>query len=74
MSIFTKIFGTKKDRDVKALLPIVDKVNSLEDKAKSLDNGDFPKETKLLKQRVAGGESLDSLLPWAFAIDRKSVV
>ena len=72
MSIFTKIFGTKNDRDVKALLPIVDKVNSLEDKAKSLDNGDFPKETKLLKQRVAGGESLDSLLPWAFAIAREA--
>lgn len=72
MSIFTAIFGTKKDKDIKQLQPIVDKVNSYESWAKSLKDEEFPLQTKKFKERLAGGETLDQLLPEAYALVREA--
>ncbi|MCR4676679.1 MAG: preprotein translocase subunit SecA [Sphaerochaetaceae bacterium] len=72
MSIFTKLFGTKNDKDISKLNPVVEKVNSLSDWASSIKAEDFPAETEKLKKRVSGGESLDSILPEAFALAREA--
>lgn len=72
MSLFTSIFGTKKDRDLKALRPLLDKVNSLDGQARILADSDFPNETEKLRQRIKAGESLGGLMPWAFALVREA--
>ena len=70
--ILTAIFGTQNDRDVKALRPILAKVNEKEEWAKSLAPEQFPEETKKFKERLANGETLDDLLPEAFALCREA--
>mgnify|MGYP002853316908 CR=1 FL=1 len=70
--IFTAIFGSQNDRDVKKLLPIVATVNAKEDWAKSLSAEDFPKQTQIFKERIAQGQSLDDILPEAFALCREA--
>ncbi|MBP5552774.1 MAG: preprotein translocase subunit SecA, partial [Spirochaetales bacterium] len=72
MSIFTAIFGSKKDKDLKHLRPIVDKVNSFEPWAKGLRDEDFPLQTQKFKERIQNGESLDQILPEAFALVREA--
>ena len=70
--IFTAIFGSQNDRDVKKLLPVVQAVNEKESWAKSLKDEDFPKQTQLFKERFSNGESLDDILPEAFALCREA--
>lgn len=71
-SVFTAIFGSKKERDLKELLPIVEKINEKESWAKSLSAEDFPKQTALFKERLKNGETLESLIPEAFALAREA--
>lgn len=71
-SIFSKIFGTKQDKDLKRLYPRVEQVNAKESWAQSLSDEQFPQQTMLFKQRLANGESLDGLLPEAFALAREA--
>jgi len=71
-NFLAKLFGSKKDKDIKSLSPIVDKVNSYESWAKSLKDEDFPKQTQLFKERISNGETLDNLLPQAFALAREA--
>lgn len=70
--ILTAIFGTQNDRDLKALKPILAKVNEKESWAKSLQPEQFPEETKKFKERLANGETLDDILPEAFALCREA--
>ncbi|MBQ0002608.1 MAG: preprotein translocase subunit SecA [Treponema sp.] len=70
--ILTGIFGSKNDRDVKNLLPIVAAINAKEEWAKSLSAEDFPKQTKIFKEQLASGKTLDDILPEAFAIAREA--
>ncbi|MDY2840479.1 MAG: preprotein translocase subunit SecA [Treponema sp.] len=70
--ILTSIFGTQNDRDVKALKPILAAVNAKEEWAKSLKPEDFPEQTKKFKERLANGETLDDILPEAFALAREA--
>lgn len=70
--IFTAIFGSQNDRDLKKLKPIVDQVNEKEEWAKSLPPEDFPKQTQIFKERLAKGETLDDILPEAFALCREA--
>lgn len=70
--IMTAILGSQNDRDVKKLVPIVESVNKKEDWAKSLSDEDFPKETQKLKDRLKAGETLDDILPEAFALAREA--
>ncbi len=62
-----KVFGTPNDRKVKATRPLVEKVNDLEPDFEKLDDEGLKAKTAELKERVAGGESLDDILPEAFA-------
>jgi preprotein translocase subunit SecA len=72
MLFLQKLFGSKNDRDVKKIRLLVDRVNALEPSMKSLSNEDFPKRTVALKEQIAKGESLDSILPEAFALVREA--
>ena len=70
--VLTAIFGTQNDRDVKALMPILAAVNAKEEWAKSLKAEEFPEQTKKFKERLANGETLDDILPEAFALCREA--
>ncbi len=72
-SIFRALFGSKKDRDIKALKPVVTKVNEHESWAKSLKKEDFLEQTNKFKQLIKSEEkTLDDLLPQAFALAREA--
>ena len=66
-TITKKVFGTANDRQVKATRPIVDQINALEPEFAALDDAGLIAKTEEFKKRLAEGESLDDLLPEAFA-------
>jgi preprotein translocase subunit SecA len=66
------LFGSQHERDLKALLPILHAVNEKESWAASLPAEAFPGETARFRERFSRGESLDSLLPEAFALAREA--
>lgn len=70
--ILTAIFGTKNDRDVKMLRPIVAAINEKEAWAASLTAEDFPKQTQILKEQLSSGKTLDDILVDAFALAREA--
>lgn len=72
MALLQRIFGTTESRTVKSWLPIVQKINSLESDLSSLGDADLSSKTLELKMRVKGGESLDDVLPEAFALVREA--
>ncbi|MBE6998115.1 MAG: preprotein translocase subunit SecA [Ruminococcaceae bacterium] len=72
MSILEKIFGSHSDREVKRVLPIVDRVEALSDEYAALSDEDLKAKTVEFKARYANGEDLDSLLPEAFAAVREA--
>src|SRR3990167_7866739 len=72
--IVKKIFGTANERYLNKIQPIVQKVNSLEPSLKSLSNEELQGKTAEFKNRLANGESLDSLLPEAFAAVREAAM
>ena len=67
MGLFTKMFGTRSEREVKKLSATVDKVMALEEPYKKLSDDELRAKTQEFKTRLAGGETLDDLLPEAFA-------
>ncbi len=71
-TVTKKIFGTKNDRKVKATRPLVDKINALEPEFEALSDQGLIDKTVEFKSRVAEGESLDSILPEAFANCREA--
>lgn len=70
--ILKSVFGTSNDRVVKSLQPIVAKINSLEESMQSLSDDALKAKTEEFKSRLSKGESLDSLLPEAFATVREA--
>ena len=72
MSIFTKLFGTHSEREVKAITPLVDKIEALEEEYKALTDAQLQAKTPELKARLANGETLDDILPEAFATCREA--
>ncbi|MCA9523592.1 MAG: preprotein translocase subunit SecA [Myxococcales bacterium] len=70
--VFKKVFGTKNDRDIKRMLPLVDRINSLEPTIKALSDDDLKGQTPKFRQRIENGESLDEILPEAFATVRET--
>ena len=66
-TIARKVFGSPNDRKVKSVRPLVDKVNALEAEFKALSDEGLKEKTLALKARVAAGESLEAVLPEAFA-------
>ncbi len=72
MSLADKLFGTYSERQIKKIKPIVDKIESLADKYKNMDDETLRGTTALLKERLAAGETLDDILPDAFAACREA--
>ena len=72
MSLAEKIFGTFSDRELKKINPITKKVLALEPKYQALSDADLQAQTPALKARLAGGETLDDILPDAFAVCREA--
>ena len=70
--ILTKVFGSSNERYLKSLKPIVNRINELEKDVQLLDDEALAAKTVEFKQRVANGESLDELLPEAFAVVREA--
>ncbi len=68
----TKVFGSKNDRVIKELRKIVARINDLESSIEPLSDEELKEKTVEFRERVAGGESLDSLLPEAFAVCREA--
>ncbi|MDF1668029.1 MAG: preprotein translocase subunit SecA [Roseovarius sp.] len=66
-TVTKKIFGTPNDRKIKATRPLVEKINALEPEFEALSDEGLIEKTAEFKARVSGGESLESLLPEAFA-------
>ncbi len=67
-----KVFGTPNDRKVKATRPMVDKINALEPEFEKLDDAGLIAKTEEFKSRLSGGETLEGLLPEAFANCREA--
>lgn len=72
MSIFSNIFGSSNDRYVKTLQPLVEKINSFEPEMQKLSDEQLKEKTKEFKERLAKGETLDGILPEAFALVREA--
>ena len=72
MSLAEKIFGTFSDRELKKINPITKKVLALEPKYQAMSDADLQAQTPALKERLAGGETLDDILPDAFAVCREA--
>ena len=72
MGIFDKLFGTRSQREIKKLQPIVDKILAMEDSYRQLSEEALKGKTAEFKQRYADGETLDDLLPEAFAAIREA--
>ena len=71
-TIAKKVFGTANDRQVKAVRPLVDQINALEPEFEALSDEGIKEKTESLAQRAMGGESLEDLLPEAFANCREA--
>ena len=69
--ILNLIFGSKNDREIKALMPIVQRINGLEPQLTSLSDQALADKTQTFKKRLAGGETLEDVLPEAFAVCRE---
>ncbi|HHS89353.1 MAG TPA: preprotein translocase subunit SecA, partial [Rhodobacteraceae bacterium] len=67
-----KVFGTPNDRLVKATRPLVERINALEPEFEKLSDYEIKAKTEELRERAKGGESLDDLLPEAFANCREA--
>ena len=73
-ALLKKIFGSKNDREIKQMMPIVAKINTLEASLKSLDDIALKEKTNEFRERLNKGETLDDLLPEAFAVVREASV
>ena len=72
MGLITKIFGTYSQRELKSIYPIADKIEALADEYKALTDAQLQAKTPEFKERLANGETLDDLLPEAFATVREA--
>ncbi len=72
MGLFTKVFGTYSQRELKSIYPIVDKITALEDEYKALSDAQLQAKTPEFKARLQNGETLDDILPEAFAAVREA--
>ena len=72
LSFFSKIIKSSNQKELDKISKIVTKINSLEETIKDLKNEDFPKKTEQFKERIKNGETLDKILPEAFALVREA--
>ena len=74
LSFLTKVFGSKNERELKKIEPLVARINALEPEIKGLSDEALKARTVLFKKRLQNGESLDDILPEAFATVREASV
>ena len=72
MGMFEKVFGTHSERELKRITPIVDKIEAMRDTMMALSDYELKDKTKEFKERLAAGETLDDILPEAFAVVREA--
>lgn len=68
------IFGTKQDKDLRHLHPIVEQINAQEDWAKSFSDDNFPTQTEILREKLSQGATLNDIRPQAFALAREAAL
>ena len=73
MNIIEKMFGTHSQRELKRIMPIVDKIDSLRPSMQALSDEELRGKTREYKKRLEEGETLDDLLPEAFATVREAI-
>jgi preprotein translocase subunit SecA len=73
-NLLTKVFGSKNERELKKINPIVEKINSFEPQMKSMSDEALKTQTRLFKERLNNGEPLDDILPEAFATVREASI
>ncbi|OQY02500.1 MAG: preprotein translocase subunit SecA [Desulfobacteraceae bacterium 4572_130] len=71
-NLLTKIFGSKNDRELKKIQPVVDRINSLESEMKKMKDYEMAEKTNIFKERFKKGETLDNMLVKAFALVREA--
>jgi len=74
LHFLTKVFGSKNERELKQLQPLVDQINALEPQMQALNDAQLKDQTVAFRQRLDQGEDLDGLLPEAFATVREASV
>ena len=74
MGLLGKIFGNYSDKEIKRISPIVDKINLLEPNMKNLSDKELREKTQEFKQRLQNGETLDDILPEAYAVVREAAL
>ena len=72
MGIFEKMFGTHSDRELKLIYPIIDKIEKLRPTMQAMSDEELKDQTRKFKDRLAKGETLDDILPEAFATVREA--
>ena len=72
MGLFTKIFGTYSQRELKSIWPVVHRIEAMEDEYKAMTDQQLQHKTVEFKQRLSAGETLDDILPEAFATVREA--
>ena len=72
MNMFSKVFGSRSQREVKRIMPLVDKIESLRPEMQKLSDEELKGKTREFKKRLEEGETLDDLLPEAFAVVREA--
>ena len=72
MGLISKIFGTYSERELKSIYPIVDRIEALEDDYRAMTDAQLQAKTAEFKERLANGETLDDILPEAFATAREA--
>lgn len=72
MNVIQKVFGTHSDRELKRVIPIVDKIESLRPAMMELSDEQLKDKTKEFRKRLSEGETLDDLLPEAYATVREA--
>ncbi len=72
MGLIEKIFGTHSENELKRVYPIVDMIEALEPEMEALSDSELKEKTREFKERLAGGETLDDILPEAFAVVREA--
>ena len=72
MSFLTKLFGTSNERMIKKIMPMVAHINALETQMMSLTDAELRQKTDKFKERLSNGETIDDLLPEAFATTREA--
>ena len=72
MSLLEKIFGTHSDHELKRIYPIVDRIEAMDEDMQKLTDEELRDKTKEFKERLANGETLDDILPEAFATVREA--